>query len=153
LRRLVEFLNAKMNDVEVLAVEVKQFLGKGQRAMVPRVIGITEATRRAKQEFPRRMTNRQEFLEACEPETRAFYSKLIDKRGGRIISCVPFFGSCVPICRTPVSKNEMGLKLTSRFLGRTSRISGRLSQKMRHQKWRISISNGNFALNLRCRMP
>jgi hypothetical protein len=79
LRRLVEFLNAKMNDVEVLAVEVKQFLGKGQRAMVPRVIGITEATRRAKQEFPRRMTNRQEFLEACEPETRAFYSKLIDK--------------------------------------------------------------------------
>jgi hypothetical protein len=79
LRRLVEFLNAKMNDVEVLAVEVKQFLGKGQRAMVPRVIGITEATRRAKQDSPRRMTNREEFLEACSSETRPFYNEIMDK--------------------------------------------------------------------------
>ena len=43
LRRLVEFLNEKMEDVEVLAVEIKQFLGEGRKALVPRVIGATEA--------------------------------------------------------------------------------------------------------------
>lgn len=79
LRRLVEFLNAKMNDVEVLAVEVKQFLGEGQRAMVPRVIGITEATRRAKQEPTRRLASRQEFLQTCLPETHFVYNTIMDK--------------------------------------------------------------------------
>lgn len=48
LRRLVEFLNLKMTDVEVLAVEVKQYLAKDHVAIVPRVVGITEATRRIK---------------------------------------------------------------------------------------------------------
>jgi hypothetical protein len=48
LRRLVEFLNSKMSDVEVLAVEIKQYLGQGQKAMVPRVIGMTEASRGTK---------------------------------------------------------------------------------------------------------
>ena len=42
LRRLVDFLGRKMVDVKVLAVEIKQFKGKNQRAMVPRVIGRTE---------------------------------------------------------------------------------------------------------------
>jgi hypothetical protein len=45
LRRLVEFLNAKLADVEVLAVEIRQFVGGGQAAVVPRVIGMTEAAR------------------------------------------------------------------------------------------------------------
>ncbi|MBK8905741.1 MAG: hypothetical protein IPM53_31450 [Anaerolineaceae bacterium] len=79
LRRLVEFLNAKMNDVEVMAVEVKQFLGEGQRAMVPRVIGITEATRQAKQGASSRIITREMFLENCLPETRSFYTQLIDR--------------------------------------------------------------------------
>ena len=42
LRRLVDFLGRKMVDVKVLAVEIKQFKGKNQRALVPRVIGRTE---------------------------------------------------------------------------------------------------------------
>jgi hypothetical protein len=44
LRRLVEFLNAKMEDIEVLAVELKQFINTEQhfKAFVPRVIGQTE---------------------------------------------------------------------------------------------------------------
>ena len=80
LRRLVEFLNAKMNDVEVLAVEVKQFLGEGQRAMVPRVIGITEATRQAKQASSSRTTINQEiFLQNCLPETAEFYNQVISR--------------------------------------------------------------------------
>lgn len=48
LRRLVEFLNDKLLDVEVLAVEIKQFQGGGQEAWVPRVIGQSEAVRSQK---------------------------------------------------------------------------------------------------------
>jgi hypothetical protein len=66
--------------VEVMAVEVKQFLGEGQRAMVPRVIGITEATRQAKQASSSRpIINREIFLQNCLPETRSFYDQLIDR--------------------------------------------------------------------------
>ena len=80
LRRLVEFLNAKMNDVEVMAVEVKQFLGEGQRAMVPRVIGITEATRQAKQTSSSGpIINSETFLQNCVPETAAFYNEVISR--------------------------------------------------------------------------
>ena len=48
LRRLVEFLNEKMTNIEVIAVEVKQFLGDGLRAVVPRAIGLTEKSREGK---------------------------------------------------------------------------------------------------------
>jgi hypothetical protein len=43
LRRIVEFLNQQMTPAEVLAVEVKQYVGQGMRTLVPRVIGRTEA--------------------------------------------------------------------------------------------------------------
>lgn len=45
LRRLVEFCNAKMADLEVLAVELKQFVNRDGtvKAFVPRVLGQTEA--------------------------------------------------------------------------------------------------------------
>jgi len=42
LRRVVEFLNQQMNPAEVLAVEVRQYAGTGQQALVPRVIGQTQ---------------------------------------------------------------------------------------------------------------
>lgn len=41
LTRVVEFLNATMPSVEVLAVEIKKFDGHGIRALVPRLIGRT----------------------------------------------------------------------------------------------------------------
>jgi len=41
LRRIVEFLNSQMNRAEVLAVEIKQYIGQEQRSLVPRVIGQT----------------------------------------------------------------------------------------------------------------
>src|SRR5262245_15939078 len=41
LRRVVEFLNGQMDPAEVLAVEVKQYTGRGLQALVPRVIGQT----------------------------------------------------------------------------------------------------------------
>jgi len=56
LRRLVEFLNEEMANVEVLAVEVKQFQkgdSQGQKALVPRVVGLTETARGVKESSSR----------------------------------------------------------------------------------------------------
>jgi hypothetical protein len=51
LRRLIEFLNQQMPNVEVLGVELPQYVGagaEGLRAVVPRVIGLTEQARARK---------------------------------------------------------------------------------------------------------
>jgi hypothetical protein len=81
LRRLVEFLNEKMSDIEVLAVEVKQFIGDGQKAIVPRVLGVTETTREGKRTLG--LTNRIEFLRKCEPEASQFFTRILDIAGQR----------------------------------------------------------------------
>jgi hypothetical protein len=39
LRRVVEFLNSQMDPAEVLAIEVKQFVGENLKTLVPRVLG------------------------------------------------------------------------------------------------------------------
>lgn len=41
LQRVVEFLNEKMDTVEVLAVEIKQYTGQQMKTLVPRIIGQT----------------------------------------------------------------------------------------------------------------
>ena len=41
LRRIVEFLNGQMDPAEVLAIEVRQFVGENLKALVPVVIGQT----------------------------------------------------------------------------------------------------------------
>lgn len=48
LRRVVEFLNEQMDPAEVLAIEVKQFVGRGMKTLVPRVLGQTETARQKK---------------------------------------------------------------------------------------------------------
>ena len=45
LQRIVEFLNEQTDPAEVLAVELKQFVGGGVRTLVPRVLGLTAAAR------------------------------------------------------------------------------------------------------------
>ena len=62
LRRVVEFLNQQMDPAEVLAVEVKQFVGEGVKTLVPRVIGQTESARAKK--AATRAPQRQEISEA-----------------------------------------------------------------------------------------
>ena len=39
LKRIVEFLNEQMNKVEVLALEIKQYLGEDQKTFIPRIYG------------------------------------------------------------------------------------------------------------------
>jgi hypothetical protein len=48
LRRVVEFLNSQMDPAEVLAIEVKQFVGESLKTLVPRVVGQTETARQKK---------------------------------------------------------------------------------------------------------
>lgn len=92
LRRLIEFLNEEMSNVEVLAVEVKQFQRTGnqkQKALVPRVVGLTEATRNAKPPSSKRKgnTNQEEFLEKCTPVAREFFQRVLEraKERGHVI--------------------------------------------------------------------
>lgn len=54
LKRLVEFLNEQMPRVEVLAVEIRQYAGHGQTALVPRLIGDTSRAQAAKEAPVRR---------------------------------------------------------------------------------------------------
>ena len=46
LRAIIEFLNEKMESVEVLGVELRQYTAEGVQALVPRVVGQTEARTR-----------------------------------------------------------------------------------------------------------
>jgi hypothetical protein len=48
LQRIIEFLNEQMDPAEVLAVEVKQFVGSGVKTLVPRVIGQTAEAQQKK---------------------------------------------------------------------------------------------------------
>lgn len=48
LQRIIEFLNERMPDTEVLAMEVQQFLGGGQQTLVPRIVGNTTVAQRVK---------------------------------------------------------------------------------------------------------
>jgi hypothetical protein len=82
-RRIIEFLNAKMMDVEVLGVELRQYVGKNLRAMVPRVIGQTEATKRSKAYKPSKKTNRDEMLSKCDAGIRRFISEVLDEADHR----------------------------------------------------------------------
>lgn len=48
LRRIVEYLNNQMHETQVVAVEIKQFVGEGLKMLVPKVIGLTEEARAKK---------------------------------------------------------------------------------------------------------
>lgn len=53
LRRVVEFLNQQMDPAEVLAVEIKQYVGGTLRTLVPRVIGQTVEAQQKKSSITR----------------------------------------------------------------------------------------------------
>lgn len=86
LRRLVEFLNEEMINAEVLAVEVKQFQkleDEKFKALVPRVIGVTESARQTKESARKstRHTTKQEFFASCHLDIREFFQRVLDLSG------------------------------------------------------------------------
>ena len=75
LARVVEFLNAQMPGIEVLAVEIKQFQGESARTLVPRVIGRISAV--PARSAPR--LNRQSFLAGfASDEVRGVASRFLE---------------------------------------------------------------------------
>lgn len=87
LKRVVEFLNAKMPDLEVLAVEIKQFHGTSTQTLVPRVIGRIEIPGMDKRPSSPALT-RESFLAALpNDQVRTTASRLLDvaeKTGGSL---------------------------------------------------------------------
>ena len=65
LARVVEFLNAQMATVEVLAVDIRRFAGGDAATLVPRVIGRTARARRASRQAGK---SRDEWLADAMPE-------------------------------------------------------------------------------------
>jgi hypothetical protein len=112
LRRVIEFLNEQMSEVEVLGIELAQYVGSDFRALVPRVIGQTEAIRQVKKiTSGKRHTTMQEFLDSCPKDSRDFFSKAIadaEKQGMQI-----YWGSKGFSLRT----KDNGGKLITLFYG------------------------------------
>jgi len=66
LKRIVEFLNEQMDPAEVIAVEIRQYVGEGIKSLVPRVIGQTQEAARRKGRVEKRKWNEQDFLQDLE---------------------------------------------------------------------------------------
>jgi hypothetical protein len=76
LRRIIEFLNEQMARVEVLGVEVRQYVGGDLRTLVPRVIGMTAASEVTKGRSPE--VSYEEWLTRAAPETREVERRLLE---------------------------------------------------------------------------
>ena len=78
LRRVVEFLNEQMDPAEVLAVEIKQFVGEGMTTLVPRVLGATATAQAKKQSTTGSKWDEARFLAALtdtQPDCVAFFKE------------------------------------------------------------------------------
>lgn len=66
LQRVIEFLNEQMARVDVIAVELKQFVGQGIQTLVPRLIGQTAISKQKQEKDTRvrRQWDEASFLEA-----------------------------------------------------------------------------------------
>src|SRR5215216_2476435 len=71
LRRVVEFLNQQMDPAEVLAIEIKLYVGGTLRTLVPRVIGQTAEAQQKKSGVPResRQWDEPSFFEDLKART------------------------------------------------------------------------------------
>ena len=80
LRRIVEFLNEKLNDdVVVLAVEVKQFTGENLKTLVPRVIGQTTQAGINKSTSLRKNWDKESFLSELETHQGISDKQIMEK--------------------------------------------------------------------------
>jgi hypothetical protein len=70
LRRIVEFLNQQMDPADVIAIEIKQYVGPQLRTLVPRVYGLTAEAEQRKGSPTRssRQWDESSFFQALERE-------------------------------------------------------------------------------------
>jgi hypothetical protein len=72
LQRIVEFLNSQMTPAEVVAVEIRQYVGQGLKTLVPRVVGQTVEAHQKKVSGPR---------EGRPWDEASFFQELATRRG------------------------------------------------------------------------
>ena len=79
LERIVMFLNAQMPNIEVLAVEIKQFRGKSTQTLVPRVLGRVSSAPTRRSSGSRQDMTRETFLyDFTNEEERHAAQRLLD---------------------------------------------------------------------------
>lgn len=84
LARVVEFLNEQMDPAEILAVEIRQYVGEGVTTVAPRLVGQTERAefKKAGGARPAVTWNEQSFYASLEerngPEVSALIRRLVD---------------------------------------------------------------------------
>lgn len=66
LRRIIEFLNERMQDVEVLGVELPQYVGADLTVIVPKVIGKTTLAEQVKRTAGSRQWDEPSFFESLK---------------------------------------------------------------------------------------
>ena len=97
LAHVVEFLNEQMPGIEVLAVEIKQFLGATGKTLVPRVIGRTAAvTDKASTGSRKKMSRDEFFAQLPGRQVQQAAQRLMDvaeANGGNVV----FRGSSISI--------------------------------------------------------
>ena len=110
LKRIVEFLNVQMDPAEVLAVEVKQFVGTGLKTLVPRVIGQTAEAEIRKGSGTRKSPRTEEELQqvANERGVEDAYATLVSQMK--------------PICDS-VSTTRSNIAFYVKFAGYKSRAA------------------------------
>jgi hypothetical protein len=82
LKRLVEFMNETMSEVEVLAVEIRHYWLEGlqNRVLVPSLVGATERAKSSKDRSgtPPRI-DKSACIDSVNDAARPFYNKLVDE--------------------------------------------------------------------------
>ena len=90
LLRIIEFLNGQMDPAQVMALEVRQFVGQGLTALVPKVVGQTAAALQKKGstgQSEKRQWNENSFFTALterqSPESASVARTLLDWARGQ----------------------------------------------------------------------
>lgn len=105
LARVVEFLNEQMPNIEVLAVEIKQFRGGSGQILVPRVIGALAAGSKPAAGRGRVNLTRESFLDAFgDEQARSAAARLLqvaDSHGATVAPGVKGVSIRVPCSLWP----------------------------------------------------
>ena len=154
LERIVTFLNQQMQNVEVPAVEIKQFSSETTKALVPRVIGLTAAA--PSKSAPRTKLTRESFLAEFTGDERGAVERLLNvtsESGGSLgwnpfsvtlrVIC-PLHPRPVPVARIylPSMGSSMGSSLYFGWEGPTLGYPRELEQRLR--EWTSQFKDDGF---------
>jgi hypothetical protein len=107
LRRIVEFLNEVTDPLEVLALEVRQFVGQDQRVLVPRIYGQTQDAAQRKRPAPGPATTLQQFLSEWDETAHEHFARLLEMADAEGLQT--YWGAKGFSLRVPVGNRSISL--------------------------------------------